>query len=211
MLAVAYRTIITGAESKDFTKLDRRSRRKMQSVVADSLLRDLLEREAGYPPSSWQLIANADGKPSVHMIDGSSTIHVSLSHSGMLAAAAIADVGPIGLDLEYRASKRSISEIAAYAFGPQEKRAVETGGISAFYRIWTLREALAKALGVGFPMLADRRDYFAGAPASGQWQSIIDGRRWHFLASEIDSDYAIAVAIAPRASMPIALTIRKFA
>jgi len=42
-----------------------------------------------------------------------------------------------------------------------------------FNRIWTLREALAKALGIGFPMLADQRDYFADAAASGEWQSII--------------------------------------
>jgi 4'-phosphopantetheinyl transferase len=210
MLAVAYRTIITGAESKDFTKLDRRVRRKLQSVAADSLLRDLLEREARYPPSSWQLSANADGKPTLVRPDGPSAIEVSLSHSGMRAAAAITDLGAIGIDIESRASKRSISEIAAYAFGPQERQLVQSGGLAAFYRIWTLREALAKALGIGFPMLADQRDYFADAAASGEWQSIIDGRRWHFLASEIDSDYAIAIAIAPSGSIGPSLTIRKF-
>jgi hypothetical protein len=34
----------------------------------------------------------------------------------MLAAAAITDLGAIGINIEYRASKRSTSEIAAYAF-----------------------------------------------------------------------------------------------
>src|ERR1022692_34063 len=116
MLAVAYRTIITGADSKDFAKLDRRLHRSMQRGATDSLLRDLLEREAGYRASSWQLVANADGKPTIDTTDGPSAIDVSLSHSGMLAAAAITDLGAIGIDIEYRASKRSISEIAAYAF-----------------------------------------------------------------------------------------------
>ncbi|HXN87413.1 MAG TPA: 4'-phosphopantetheinyl transferase superfamily protein [Candidatus Binataceae bacterium] len=210
MLAVAYRTIIRPKDGKDFAKRDRRARRKMQSVAADSLLRDLLEREAGDHAASWQLVANADCKPILVTPDGLSTIDVSMSHSGMRVAAAITDVGAIGVDLEYRTSRRSISEIAAYAFGPQEGQVVEAGGLAAFYRIWTLREALAKAIGIGFPMLADRRDYFAEAPTSGEWERVIDGRRWNFFASEIDSDYAIAVAIAPRASMPLALTIRKF-
>jgi phosphopantetheinyl transferase len=209
MLAVAYRTI-TGADGEDFAKLDRRSRRKVQGVAADALLRDLLELEAGYPAKSWQLIANSDGKPTIHTAAGSSTIDVSMSHSGSVAAAAITDHGAIGVDIEYRASKRSILEIAEYAYGPQERRLVRSGGIAAFYRIWTLREALAKALGIGFPMVANRRDYFADAPASGEWQSIIDGRRWHFFAGELPGDYAIAVAIAPRGSIPSPLMVRKF-
>ena len=133
-----------------------------------------------------------------------------MSHSGSLAAAAVTDIGVIGVDVEYRMSKRAISEIAAYAFGPQERQLVQSGGLAAFYRIWTLREALAKALGIGFPMLADRRDYFAGAPDLGEWQSIIDGNRWHFFAGELTGDYAVAIAMAPTVSLGPGLTIRRF-
>jgi 4'-phosphopantetheinyl transferase len=224
MLAVAYRNIIgasTGSTEpvsrvgcNDFATSGRQLQRHMQSTATNSLLRDLLEREAGYPARCWQLHANGYDKPKLLTSDRPSAIDVSLSHSESLAAAAITDLGAIGIDLEYRAPARSIYEIAAYAFGPQERQVTQSGGLRHFYRIWTLREALAKARGIGFPMLADRRDYFAQAPTVGMWQSIIDGQRWFFCADELPNDYAIAVALAPRASLPADcladLAIRKF-
>ena len=224
MLAVAYRNIIrastgstepvSGVDGKDFARSDRRLRRRMQRSVTNSLLRDLLERDASCPASNWHLIENAYGKPILVTSDGPNAIDVSLSHSGSLTAAAITDLGTIGVDIEYRAPARSIAEIAAYAFGPQERQAAQSGGLPEFYRIWTLREALAKACGIGFPMLADRRDYFAEAPTAGTWQREIDGRRWLFATEELPGDYAIGVAIAPRGSIPADcpadLAIRKF-
>src|SRR5580704_7691343 len=98
MLAVAYRTIIAGNDGKDFTKRDRHARRSMQRGATQSLLRDLLEREAGDCAASWRLIEKADGKPVLES-DGPSVIDVSLSHSGWLAAAAITDLGMIGVDI----------------------------------------------------------------------------------------------------------------
>lgn len=206
MLAVAYRSIVgasTAANGKDFAKPDRRMQRQLQRSATNSLLRDLLDRNAGCDGCSWQLIQNWQGKPILVSLAGVNAIDVSLSHSGWLAAAAITDLGAIGVDIEYLTPTRSILEIAAYAFGPQEQQAVQSGGVADFYRIWTLREALAKACGIGFPMLADRRDYFAASPAVGSWQSIVDGRRWLFCAGELPGNYAIAVAIAPRGSIPL--------
>jgi len=204
----------SGIGSENRSNFDRRLRHRKQRDAAKSLLRDLLEREVGCRASAWQLTENADGKPILVTSKGPSGIDVSMSHSGWLAAAAITDLGAIGVDIEFRDPARPISEIAAYAFGPQEKQAVQCGGVADFYRIWTLREALAKAHGIGFPMLADGRDYFAAAPATGIWQSHIDGRRWFFAADELRGDYAIGVAIAPKESASANcladLAIRKF-
>ena len=165
------------------------------------LLLDLMELVSGRPSSEWQVTRNQDGKPTLANADGQSAIDVSLSHSGTLALAGITDLGEIGVDLEYRAPRRSISEIAAYAFGPQEQQVVESCGLSAFYRIWTLREALAKACGIGFPMLADGRDYFEQAPKAGTWQSEIDGRRWLFSTGDLPGDYVFSIAIALRSPL----------
>jgi len=57
---------------------------------------------------------------------------------------------------------------------------------------------LAKACGIGFPMLADGRDYFAQAPMAGYWQTEIDGRRWLFSAGELLDDYTFSIALALR-------------
>jgi phosphopantetheinyl transferase len=208
MLAIAYRNLIEGpsgsaggiirSQGDAFVHSEHRSRRQLQRAAAESLLGDLLELVAAGPLSHWQVTRNQDGKPTLVNADGQSAIEVSLSHSGPLALVGITDLGEIGVDLEFRTPRRSISEIAAYAFGSQERRMVESAGLAAFYRIWTLREALAKACGIGFPMLADGRDYFAQAPKTGTWQSEIDGRRWLFSSGDLVGDYAFAVAIALR-------------
>jgi 4'-phosphopantetheinyl transferase len=223
MLAVAYRNLVerpTGFGDdirpvrRVFSHAERNVRRRIQRLATESLLLDLMELVSGRPSSEWQVTRNQDGKPTLTSYEGQSAIDVSLSHSRTLALAGITDLGEIGVDLEYRDPRRSISEIAAYAFGPQEQRVVESVGPGAFYRIWTLREALAKACGIGFPMLADGRDYFAQAAKAGTWQSEIDGRRWLFFAEQLPGDYAIGVAIAPRGSIPADypsdLAIRKF-
>jgi len=190
-----------GAGGEDLHRRDRRMSQRMQRLTTESLLSDLLERVAGYPPSHWKLARNLHDKPTLVTENTTNAIEVSLSHSGLLALAAITDLGKIGVDVEFRNHRRSISEIAAYAFGPQEQQVIASGGRLAFYRIWTLREALAKACGIGFPLLADRRDYFPQAPTSGNWQSTIDGRRWLFSTGELSGDYVVSVAIALRAPL----------
>ena len=208
MLAIAYRSLTEGptglldglnrSQRDAFAHSQHRSRRQVQRAATESLLGDLLELVAGSPLSHWQVIRNQDGKPMLVDSDGQSAIEASLSHSGPLALVGITDLGEIGVDLEFRTPGRSISEIAAYAFGQHERTMVESAGPSAFYRIWTLREALAKACGIGFPMLTDGRDYFGQAPKTGTWQGDIDGRQWLFSSGELLGDYAFAVAIAPR-------------
>jgi phosphopantetheinyl transferase len=211
VLAVAYRNLVeppTGSVDnlnssvgEAFARADRSARRQFQRFATESLLRDLLELKSGVRSSQWPLKKNREGKPTVAIADGQSAIEVSVSHSGALALAGITDLGEIGVDVEYRTSGRSVSEIAAYAFGPQEQHAVESAGPGAFYRIWTLREALAKACGIGFPMLADGRDYFPEALSSGSWQTMIDGRQWLFSTGDLSGDYAFSVAIALRSPL----------
>jgi 4'-phosphopantetheinyl transferase len=190
ILAVAYRSMVE--------KPGRRERHAMQRATTESLLADLLRLRLGVSTSPWKPARNQHGKPTLLSPDGSSSMRVSLSHCGPLALAAITDLGEIGVDLEVRNPRRSIIEIAAYAFGPTEHRTVLSGGLRSFYRIWTLREAFAKARGLGFPILIDGRDYFPDAPDSGIWQRTIDGDRWLFFTGDLPGNCAVSVAVAPQ-------------
>src|SRR5579872_2631519 len=78
---------------------------------------------------------------------------------------------------------------------PWSDKTVASGGMRAFYRIWTLREAYAKACGAGFSILVDGRDYFPDAPDAGVWQKAIDGRQRLFSTGDLPEDHAVAVAI----------------
>ncbi|MBF6568199.1 MAG: 4'-phosphopantetheinyl transferase superfamily protein [Candidatus Binataceae bacterium] len=189
-----------------------RLKRPIQSRAAHELLNALLKRE-GLDSPSMHLTHDADGRPLLYRGQEPCSIAVGLSHSRTIAACAITDLGAIGIDVEFCAD-RHFQGIAAAAFGPAEQALVAREGQCAFYRIWTLREALAKADGNGLARLTDGSDYFADAPGIGSWRAIIDGQDWMFWTGVVADKYAGSVAIAPRETLPApdaaALAMRLF-
>jgi 4'-phosphopantetheinyl transferase len=103
----------------------------------------------------------AGGKP--YMVGGPA---FNLSHSGPTALIAIADTGPIGIDVErarktaMELSRRNLIEAAGLALSPQ--RDGETDRLLAS---WTRLEALAKALGLGMARLLAMLDITATGAA----------------------------------------------
>ena len=185
---------------RPLVRAGKRVKRPNQSAAARYLLNAMLERER-LNARSLRLVHSDDGRPRLYRGDQLSPIDVSLSHSRAIAACAISDMGLIGIDVEFCA-ERPFEAIAAAAFGPEERRMVAREGIGAFYRIWTLREALAKAAIGGTSRLTDGRDYFGETPSADIWHSTIDNQSWVFWNGVIAEDYAIAVAIAPRSVDP---------
>ena len=94
---------------------------------------------------------------------------ISLSFSGWVAVPN--DVGPVGIDVEVHRPRRNFDRLAAAAFGPEEQCLVTADGAPGFYRIWTLKEAMAKASGTGLAEVADRTDRAAGGPKEGAWRA----------------------------------------
>jgi 4'-phosphopantetheinyl transferase len=113
------------------------------------------------------------GKP---IVCGASMRHISIAHTGNLVAAAASAIGPVGIDVEHRDRARDLTRLALAAFGPAECQAVASHGVSAFYRIWTIREAISKATGDGMALVTDRIDRVpvdmvdgALVAAEGEW------------------------------------------
>lgn len=135
---------------------------------------------------------DTNGKPFVH---GSPDLHISISHSRNTLAAAATSLGPIGLDVEHHKISRDIVGIAEAAFGPQEREAVRYGGLSAFYRIWSLREAIGKATGEGLQLVMDGQDH---VPPSMPDDILVRNGKNRLLGHRlIGADLSIALAISP--------------
>ena len=66
---------------------------------------------------------------------------------------AIAPNGRLGVDVEERTHRRDFDRLIEAAFGPNEqidlKRERASGKFHLFYKLWTVKEALIKALGTG--------------------------------------------------------------
>jgi 4'-phosphopantetheinyl transferase len=128
-------------------------------------------------------------------VDGGRVFDACVAHSGDLVVCAISDFGPVGVDVEVIQPSRKFADMAAWAFGPGERAAGAGAGPAAFYRVWTLREALAKACGIGFPLVVDGRDYFADSPTEESWTQDIDGTPWTFGFKIVRQSYALALAL----------------
>jgi 4'-phosphopantetheinyl transferase len=172
-----------------------RSSRRRQSLTSRALLRALLGRLFGPAAQPWTIYYNSDNKPFVTAATGREPVQVSMAHSRELVACAVTDIGPIGIDVEYCAPRPRMKGIAASSFGNAEQAAVDQQGAAAFYRIWTLREAMAKATGLGLFDTAGRSDLFAAAPAGKAWSTTLEGRRWTFFYQRLLRRYAFSVAL----------------
>ena len=96
------------------------------------------------------------GKPFA-IVDGiPSEASFNVSHSGGHGLIGFAVQDGLGVDLEVRAPLRDFDGIGGRVYGPRERRALAaaTGREKAdlFYRLWSLKEALIKALGTGFSL-----------------------------------------------------------
>ncbi len=119
-------------------------RKKTISLVTELLIRSEISKALGMPRSSIEFEYNEYGKP---LLKGGGYFF-SVSHSGDFVAFAGAD-SPVGVDIQtvgradHRVAERFFTseEYAAICAAPSPER--------EFFRIWTLKEAYVKMLGVG--------------------------------------------------------------
>ena len=83
-----------------------------------------------------------------------------MSHSGDHGLIAFAERDGLGVDLELRVPGRDFDGIGSSVYGPRERlalsAAIEGEKMDLFYRLWSLKEALIKALGTGFSLSPNR-------------------------------------------------------
>ena len=96
------------------------------------------------------------GKPYAEVNGARSSASFNVSHSGEHGLIAFADRDGLGVDLEVRTPGRDFDGIGSCVYGPQERRALSAASgpakVELFYRLWSLKEALIKALGTGFSL-----------------------------------------------------------
>lgn len=132
-------------------------------TVARGQMRRILAGYAHLEPRDLVFEYNAWGKPSLaNPADGP---HFSLSHSAQTAALAVCWQFPVGVDIEL--VKPTDEGIAERFFSEAENLELsilpERERLSAFFRCWVRKEAVAKALGFGFSQDPRSFDVSVGA------------------------------------------------
>jgi len=98
------------------------------------------------------------GRPAV--IDAPAGFDFNVSHSGDFALIAWARMRRIGVDIESKRERLDWRALAKTVFGPHDHLIVEAlpphAQADAFFDVWTAKEALLKAIGVGIAGGLDR-------------------------------------------------------
>jgi len=120
-------------------------------VSCRASLRLLLSRYTGAPPEEIAFRYESGGKPALAGIAG---WQFNVSHSRDLAAIAISHYDALGIDVEIIEPNFPRNDVAPDVLANDELAdlaALPVSGQPAhFFQLWTLKEALLKAVGIGF-------------------------------------------------------------
>ncbi|WP_460049639.1 4'-phosphopantetheinyl transferase family protein [Sessilibacter sp. MAH2] len=121
-----------------------------QHLIARVLLRKKLAEITQIAPENVCFNRNEFGRPS--LVNSDRKIDFNVSHTQGIVIAAITNCGKVGVDIEIKKRKNHFIDIAEHYFHAKEVLALKEAGaeqIELFFKIWTLKEAYVKALGVG--------------------------------------------------------------
>jgi 4'-phosphopantetheinyl transferase len=151
------------------------------------------------PPQWWRFRVNEFGRPELEteIEKGAPRLRFNASHSHGLVACAFAVDRDVGVDVEdVTRSLSTVEDISRY-LSPQERahlaRVPENEERHTFFSYWTLKEAYAKAHGIGLSMGFDSFavDLDRDPPAL---MSTDDADAWFFARVDVDPTYVVAVA-----------------
>jgi 4'-phosphopantetheinyl transferase len=203
-------TLSDGERDRAASIRDPESRRRFSATR--SAVRRILGGYLDVPPRDVPLrqrcpeCAGPHGRPWLE--DAGWSLTLSITHSGALAALAVARSGDVGVDVERGGAHVRAARIAERRFTREEAAYVQSASDEAestlrFLRIWTRKEAYLKATGAG---LARPMSSFAVSgtnPATLLWAEGDDVARWSLLDLSLPGGMVGAVALPARHTVRI--------
>jgi len=117
-------------------------------------LRSLLGRYTGQAPEQLQFEFNEHKKPCLPKSDSAVDVRFNVSHSGSTALLAFAAGVDLGVDVEFHRELSDMLSVANWCLSEEQFADFESitplaEQRQAFFRFWTRKEALIKAIGKG--------------------------------------------------------------
>lgn len=190
-----YAPLLSADESERASRFHfERDRRRY--TVGHGIVRQILSRYVGLPPAALTFQQEPYGKPSLTH----SSLAFNLSHSQEVLLLAVSLTRMVGVDVEFMRPMRDLFGIARTAFSDVERRALvavpEADRVTAFFQIWTRKEAFIKAVGKGLSYPLDAFDVNLGEPARILRIYDDDARNWSLYGFRVADEYMGAVVVA---------------
>ena len=176
-------------------------RDRQEFAAAHGLLRTTLSGFSDLRPNDWRFEAGSHGKPA--LAPGISVLPLSfnLSHARGIVACVVALGADVGLDVELVTRITDWRGIASRYFSASEVAQIdcvaEGDRATRFFELWTLKEAYAKALGVGLSQALDAAAFAladTGAIAC-TLPPAVDPATWQFALHTPTPTHRLAVAV----------------
>ncbi|MFJ3929953.1 4'-phosphopantetheinyl transferase family protein [Streptomyces sp. NPDC090029] len=195
-------------------------RDRRQYLVAHVLMRRLLSLETGVPEALIELRRSDRGRPSVRPPEGGwpaaqGTLDFNLSHARGYNAIAVGRGRRVGVDVERldRVSSRALDGIAE-SFTPGERVQLARMPTEiydrAVLRLWTLKEAYAKARGLGLGLPFDSFGFVLsdnGGVAAFEPPADDPSGTWWLLELEPEPEVLVSLAVEDGATPMTALRL----
>jgi 4'-phosphopantetheinyl transferase len=182
-------------EERDRAARFHRERDRQRYIAAHGAVRALLGRYVGAEPADLTFVAGVRGKP--RLAEGGPRFN--LSHAGGWVVIGVAADQEIGVDVEIGSRGDAWLDVAAAALSPAERSWLaglpEADRERACYRLWTAKEAVAKATGEGLalpPAEIVVGPLDAAGPSGAE--VAVRGRRWWLRSFELAPDIVAALA-----------------
>lgn len=171
-------------------------------------MRHILSRYLHTASADINIVVGEHGKPAIR---DRPDVYFNLSHSGAVGLLSVTALAQVGIDIEYKRDLPAMVDVIDQCFTSQERAALtalpEEQRKTAFYQLWTCKEAVMKASGLGLHMPPDR--FHIGCPTPNDWQSVrVPGavsptRHFRLTRFEASSEYEAAVALEVTGAEPL--------
>ena len=124
---------------------------KSYYTIRTALLRTIISKYCDLKIMDIDIGLGPFGKP--YLKNSSVDLHFNVSHSENFTYIAMTKSGEIGIDLECAHERQDLDSLARYVLHENEyctfKSIVYSEQLMYFYRIWSLKEAIVKSVGIG--------------------------------------------------------------
>lgn len=207
-----HRNLLSAEEDARFARFhDDRDRHAY--LLAHALTRRALSSRAAIAPQEWTFAATEFGKPFVSSPAGP-RLEFNLSHTRDAVACAVARSHPVGVDVQADPGPGKIFSLAQHVFSERELATLlklsPADRDRAATRLWTLKEALAKAVGIGIRLPFPKIDFCLESDQPPRLRSSppeIDGANWRFACFEIGPEHWLSLAVPGPPDRPLNLRV----
>lgn len=144
---------ILNEKEKNKARLFYFQRDKNSFIVRHGLLRVLIGKYLRLSPNLIQFKCGKYGKPSIVQDSNKGILQFNMSYSREQILFAFTLNRSVGADIEFMKVSSDMDSVARLSFSPQEyeafEKTIQSLKTHCFYRIWTRKEALLKAMGKG--------------------------------------------------------------